>query len=178
MEVKFDMTTRQKIVFECLQEPHAQYFLLAILIDGLGQHMPPIEYHTILKYRLMIPLFSIDEVSMFAIRHVWIPSGSIKFIIRSFPTSNKGKPLLGLFFLIYLGRQIFMKKEAPLKFLTDPQKGRSTLRPSYVRVYEWVGEKNACVHWIVVPMACGIGYCGFCCGINCPQSLFKKSGQT
>ncbi|KAF5794491.1 hypothetical protein HanXRQr2_Chr08g0328661 [Helianthus annuus] len=34
---------------------------LAIPIDGLGQHMSPVEYRTILKYRLMIPLFPVDE---------------------------------------------------------------------------------------------------------------------
>jgi len=62
MEVKFDMTTRQKTIFGCLQAAHAQNFLLAILIYGLGQHMSPVEYRTILRYGLMIPLFPIDEV--------------------------------------------------------------------------------------------------------------------
>ncbi|MCI61184.1 auxilin-like protein, partial [Trifolium medium] len=55
------MTTRQKTVFECLKAAHARDFLLAILIDGLGQHMSTVEYHTILKYRLMIPIFPKDE---------------------------------------------------------------------------------------------------------------------
>nr|GEW27007.1 auxilin-like protein [Tanacetum cinerariifolium] len=40
----FDMTMRQTIVFECLRAPHAQDFLLAISIDGLGQHMSPVKY--------------------------------------------------------------------------------------------------------------------------------------
>ncbi|GJU25516.1 hypothetical protein Tco_1164137 [Tanacetum coccineum] len=62
MEVHFDMTMRQKAVFECLRAPHAQDFLLAIPIDGLGQHMSPVEYRSILKYRLMIPLFSVDAI--------------------------------------------------------------------------------------------------------------------
>ena len=62
MEVDFNMTTREKAVFGCLKAEHAQDFLLAIPIDGLGQHMSPIEYRTILRYRLMIPLFPKDEV--------------------------------------------------------------------------------------------------------------------
>jgi len=62
MEVKFDMTTRQNTIFGCVQAAHAQDFLLAIPIDGLGQHMSPVEYRTILRYRLMFPLFLIDEV--------------------------------------------------------------------------------------------------------------------
>jgi hypothetical protein len=53
MEVDFNMTTREKAVFGCLKAEHAQDFLLAIPIDGLGQHMSPIEYRTILRYRLI-----------------------------------------------------------------------------------------------------------------------------
>ncbi|GJW65771.1 hypothetical protein Tco_0117655, partial [Tanacetum coccineum] len=49
MEVHFDLTMWQKVVFECLRAPHAQDFLLAIPIDGLGQHMSPVEYRTILN---------------------------------------------------------------------------------------------------------------------------------
>ncbi|KAI3516022.1 hypothetical protein L1887_14930 [Cichorium endivia] len=62
MEVDFNMTFRQKAVFECLRAPHAQDFLLAILIDGLGQHISLVEYRTILRYRLRIPLFPVDEI--------------------------------------------------------------------------------------------------------------------
>jgi hypothetical protein len=29
-------------------------------------------------------------------------------------------------------------------FLTDPQEGRSTLRPADVLVYGWIGGKHAC----------------------------------
>ncbi|GKE10159.1 hypothetical protein Tco_1413710, partial [Tanacetum coccineum] len=61
-EVHFDMTVRQKAVFQCLRAPHAQDFLLAIPIDGLGQHMSSMEYRTILKYHLMISLFPVDEI--------------------------------------------------------------------------------------------------------------------
>ena len=65
MEVHFDMTIRQKANFECLRAPHAQYFLMTIRIDGLGQPMSPLEYRVILKYRLIIHLFLVDET-----RHV------------------------------------------------------------------------------------------------------------
>jgi hypothetical protein len=55
------MTTRKKTIFGSLQATHAHDFLLAIPIDGLGQHMSPVEYRTILKYCLMIPIFPIDD---------------------------------------------------------------------------------------------------------------------
>jgi hypothetical protein len=62
LEVKFDVTTRQKIVFGCLQATHAQDFLLAIPIDELDQHMSLMENQAILKYRLMIPLFFVADL--------------------------------------------------------------------------------------------------------------------
>ncbi|GJW19493.1 hypothetical protein Tco_0026929 [Tanacetum coccineum] len=62
MKLHFEITVRHKAVFECLRAPHAQDFLLVISIDGLGQHMSPVEYRIILKYRLMIPLFPVDGI--------------------------------------------------------------------------------------------------------------------
>ncbi|GJS68171.1 hypothetical protein Tco_0682736 [Tanacetum coccineum] len=56
----------QKAVVECLRAPRAQNFLAVIPIKGLGQHMSALEYRTILKYRLMIPLFPVDEPTQFA----------------------------------------------------------------------------------------------------------------
>lgn len=50
------------MLFYTLFLSHAQDFLLAIPIDGLGQHMSPVECRTILRYRLMILLFPIDDV--------------------------------------------------------------------------------------------------------------------
>ncbi|KAK2422468.1 hypothetical protein QL285_033000 [Trifolium repens] len=61
MELNFQLTTRQKAIFGCLQAANAQDFLLAIPIEGLTQHMYSVEYSTVLKYR-MIPLFPIDNV--------------------------------------------------------------------------------------------------------------------
>lgn len=57
INAKFDTTTRHKSNFSRLQATHVQDFLLAIPIDGLGQHMSHINYCTILKYHLMIFLF-------------------------------------------------------------------------------------------------------------------------
>ncbi|GJU77605.1 putative reverse transcriptase domain-containing protein [Tanacetum coccineum] len=47
----WDMTVRQKAVFECLRAQHAQDLLLAIRIDELGQHMSPLQYRTILSWK-------------------------------------------------------------------------------------------------------------------------------
>ncbi|MCI90527.1 auxilin-like protein, partial [Trifolium medium] len=48
-------------------------------------------------------------------------------------------------FLMFSSAGVSVNKEAPVTFLTDPLEGRSTLRPSDVLVYGWVGGKHACV---------------------------------
>ncbi|GJV79786.1 hypothetical protein Tco_1515656 [Tanacetum coccineum] len=108
IEVHFDMTVRQKAVFEFLRSSHAQDFLLAIPIDGLGQHMSPVEYRTILKYRLMIPLFPVDAICPVCRKACLDSFGEHAVHCKELPG---------------------FKKDAPVNFLTDPSDGRSTLRP-------------------------------------------------
>ncbi|GJX98848.1 hypothetical protein Tco_0355867 [Tanacetum coccineum] len=117
MEVHFEITLRQKVVFKCLRALHAQDFLLAISIDGLGQHMSPVEYCTILKYRLMILLFSVDAICP---------------VCRKACSDSFGEHAVHC-------------KEAPVNFLTDPSDGRSILRLADVLVFGWVEGKHACV---------------------------------
>nr|GEY72342.1 auxilin-like protein [Tanacetum cinerariifolium] len=125
--------------------------------NGLGQHMSPVEYRTILKYRLMIPLFPVDarcpvcrkacldsfeehavhckELSRFKYRHAMVRD--VLFDIRR----RAG---------------ISTKKEAPVNFLTDPSDGRSTLRHADVLVFGWVGGKHACVDLTVFSPLVGL----------------------
>ncbi|MCI45909.1 auxilin-like protein, partial [Trifolium medium] len=60
--------------------------------------------------------------------------------------------------------EISVKKEAPVNFLTDPQKRRSTLRPADVLVYGWVGGKHACVDLSGVSPLVGLGVGDFTVG--------------
>ncbi|MCI20166.1 auxilin-like protein [Trifolium medium] len=70
-------------------------------------------------------------------------------------------------------------KEAPVNFLTDPQDERSTLRPTDVLVYGWVGGKHACVDLTRVSPLVGLGVGEFnYCGTDILQSCFKQNGQT
>ncbi|GJX09420.1 hypothetical protein Tco_0199279 [Tanacetum coccineum] len=146
MEVHLDMTVRQKAVFECLRAPHAQDNLLAIIIDGLGQHMSTVEYCTILKYRLIIQLFPVDEICLVC----------RKACLDSFGEhAVHYKELLGfkyrhdmvrdVIFDVCRRARISAKKEAHVNFLTDPLDGRSTLRSAGVLIFGWVGGKHACV---------------------------------
>jgi len=99
---KFDMMTRQKIVLGSLQATHAyDFFFLVFPIDGLDQHMSQTEYHTILRYRLMIALFHIDEVYLVYRMVFWILLGSIQFIVTSFLALSPDMTLFGMSFLIY-----------------------------------------------------------------------------
>jgi len=93
MKVKFDMTTRQKAVLGCLQAAHARDFLLAILIDGLGQHISLVEYRTNFRYRLVIPLFWEHVVQC-----------------KELPILSTSITLLGMYFLIYSGEREYRRR--------------------------------------------------------------------
>ncbi|GJS71154.1 putative reverse transcriptase domain-containing protein [Tanacetum coccineum] len=145
MEAHFDMTVRQKAVFECLRAPHAQDFLLAIPIDGLGQHMSPVEYRTILKYRLMIPLFSSDAICPVCRKACLDSFGEHVVHCKEIPGFKYRYDMVrDVLFDICRRAGISAKKEAPMNFFTDPSDGRSTLRPADVLVFGWVGGKHAC----------------------------------
>jgi len=64
------------------------------------------------------------------------------FIVWRFPASNKVMILVWMsFFIYYIFRWaiVSMKKEVSVNFLTNSQEGRSTLRPTDVVVYWWIG---------------------------------------
>jgi len=158
MKVKFDMTTRQKAIFGCLQAAHAQDFLLAIPIDGLGQHMSPVEYRTILRYRLMIQLFPIDEVCPVCRKACLDTFGEHAVHCKELPGFMYIHDFVrDVLFDIFRRARISVKKEAPVNFLTDPLDRRSTLRPADVMVYGWVCGKHACVDLTEVSPLVGLG---------------------
>ncbi|KAK2378329.1 hypothetical protein QL285_078892 [Trifolium repens] len=122
MEVDFEMTNMQKAVFGCLKAAHAQDFLLAIPIDGLGQHMSPLEYRTILRYRLMILLFPKDEVCPICRKACLDTFGEHAVHCRELPGFKYRHDLVrDVFFDIFRRAGIYVKKEAPMNVLTDPQ---------------------------------------------------------
>ncbi|GJW75766.1 hypothetical protein Tco_0135136 [Tanacetum coccineum] len=180
MEVHFDMTMRHKAVFEYLRAPHAQDFLLAIPIDGLGQHMSQVEYRTILKYRLMIPLFLVDVICPVC----------RKACLDSFGEhAVHCKELLGFKYrhdmvrdvLFDICRRASAKKEAPANFLTDLFDGRSTFRPADVLVFGWVGGKHACMDLTRVSPLVELSSWGFTTGhaalkaASCKVTKHEKS---
>ncbi|XP_076928462.1 uncharacterized protein LOC143592430 [Bidens hawaiensis] len=128
LESKFDLSSHQKAVFECLRAPRAQDFLTVIPIEGLGQHMLGLEYRAILKYRLMIPMFPIDEPCP-VFRKVCLDSfGDHAVHCKELPGFKYRHDLVRdvqCDILKWAG--ISAKKEAPVNFLTDPLEGRSTL---------------------------------------------------
>ena len=158
MEVKFDMTTRQKAIFGCLQAAHAHDFLLAIPIDGLDQHMSPVEYRTILKYRFIIPLFPIDEAHPVCRKACLDTFGKHAVHCKELPDFKYRHDFVrDVLFDIFRRAEILVKKEASVNFLTDSLDKRSTLRPADVMVYGWVGGKHACVDLTGVSPLVGLG---------------------
>ncbi|MFS8025730.1 putative petal formation-expressed [Helianthus anomalus] len=155
----------EKFPSKCLRAPHAQDFLLAIPIDGLGQHMSPVEYRTILKYRLMIPLFPVDEVCPVCHKACLDSFGEHAVHCKELPGFKYRHDLVrDVLFDIFRCAGISAKKEAPVNFLTDPLEGRSTFRPADILVFGWVGGKHACVDLTGVSPLVGLGSSAFTVG--------------
>ncbi|KAJ0490787.1 putative exostosin [Helianthus annuus] len=142
----FHLSPRQKAVIECLQRPHAQDFLTVIPIEGLGQRMSAMEYRSILKYRLMIPMFPNDETCPFCRKACLDKYGEHALHCRELSGFKYSHDFVRNALMDILRRAgISAKKEAPVNFLTDPSDGRSTLRPADVLVFGWDGGKHVCV---------------------------------
>ncbi|GKB04239.1 hypothetical protein Tco_0832382, partial [Tanacetum coccineum] len=122
--VSFDLSPRQKAVVECLRAPRAQNFLTVIPIEGLGQHMSALEYRTILKYRLMIPLFPVDDYAQ--LPQVCLDfNGEHAVHCKELPGFKYRHDLVRDVLYDVLKRAgISSRKEAPVNFLTDPLEGR------------------------------------------------------
>ncbi|GJS18306.1 putative reverse transcriptase domain-containing protein [Tanacetum coccineum] len=173
--VSFDLSPRQKAVVECLRAPRAQNFLTVIPIEGLGQHMSALEYRTILKYRLMIPLFPVDEPCPVC-RKVCLDSfGEHAVHCKELPGFKYRHDLVRDVLYDVLKRAgISSRKEAPVNFLTDPLEGRSTLRPADILVFGWAGGKHACVDLTGVSPLVGLRDNGFVAGQAALKSESSK----
>ncbi|GJR59436.1 hypothetical protein Tco_1501598 [Tanacetum coccineum] len=136
-----------------------------MFIDGLGQHMSPMEYHTILKYRLMIPLFLADAICHVCRKACLDSFGEHAVHCKELPGIKYRHDMVrDVLFDICRRAGISTKKEAPVNFLTDPSDGRSTLRPADVLVFGWVGGKHACVDLTGVSPLVGLSSRGFTVG--------------
>ncbi|KAL7603575.1 hypothetical protein Lser_V15G16158 [Lactuca serriola] len=165
MEMNFNMTPRQKTVFQCLHAPHAQDFLLAISIDELDQHMSPVEYRTILRYRLMIPIFLANGVCLVCRKACLDSFGEHAVHCKELPGFKYRHDMVRDVLVDICKRVgVFAKKEAPVNFLTDPTEGRSTLRPADVLIFGWVGGKHACVDLIGISPLVSLRAGGFTAG--------------
>ncbi|GKE19027.1 hypothetical protein Tco_1426604 [Tanacetum coccineum] len=94
------------------------------------------EYRTILKYRLMIPLFSVDAVCPVCRKACLDFFGEHAVHYKELPGFKYRHDMVrDVLFDICRHAGISAKKEAPVNFLTDPSDGRSTLRPADVLVF-------------------------------------------
>ncbi|KAI3822031.1 hypothetical protein L1987_09612 [Smallanthus sonchifolius] len=161
-EEKFALSPRQRAVLECLRAPHAQDFLSVVPIEGLGQCMSPVEYRAILKYRLMVPLFPVDDPCPVCRKACLDSFGEHAVHCRELPGFKYRHDLVrDVLFDVLKRAGISAKKEAPVNFLTDPLDGRSTLRPADILVFGWEGGKHACVDLTGVSPLVGLRDNGF-----------------
>ncbi|KAM0011498.1 putative exostosin [Helianthus debilis subsp. tardiflorus] len=108
--------------------------------------MSAVEYRAILKYRLMVPLFPVDDLCPICRKSCLDSFGEHAIHCKELPGFKYRHDLVRDVLYDVLKRAgISAKKEAPVNFLTDPLEGRSTLRPVDILVFGWEGGKHACV---------------------------------
>ncbi|KAK2421664.1 hypothetical protein QL285_032272 [Trifolium repens] len=106
----------------------------------------------------MILLFPIDEACPVCRKACLDNFGEHAVHYRELPGLKcKHEFVRDVLFDVFRRAGISAKKEAPVNFLTNPQEGRSTLRPTDVIVYGWVGGKHACVNLTRVSPLVGLG---------------------
>ncbi|GJT65247.1 hypothetical protein Tco_1016727 [Tanacetum coccineum] len=184
------------MVFECLRALHAQDFLLAIPIDGLGQHMSPVKYRTILNFTnkdtapskaqqtLASALFSEMVKDMKAHFDMTVRQKTVFECLRALhaqdfllaiPIDGLGQHMAPVKYRTILKRVgISAKKEAPVNFLTDPSDGRFTLRPDDVLIFGWAGGKHTYVDLTGVSPLVGLSYSRS----GCFESRLMQSDKT
>ncbi|GJY85591.1 hypothetical protein Tco_0855163 [Tanacetum coccineum] len=123
-----------------------------------------VEYHAILKYRLMISLFPVDAICPVCRKACLDFLGNMRFIVKSSQALSTDTIWLWTFFDTCRRAGISAKKETPVNFLTNPSDERSTLRPTDVLVFGWVGGKHACVDLTGVSPLVGLSSRGFTMG--------------
>nr|ABD32510.1 hypothetical protein MtrDRAFT_AC147482g27v2 [Medicago truncatula] len=127
--------------------------------------MSPVEYRTILRSRLTIPLFPIDEACPVCRKACLDTFGEHAVHCKEFPSFKYIHDFVrDVLFDIFRRVGISVKKEAPVNFLIDPLDKRSTLKPADVMVYKWVGGKHACVDLTGVSPLVGLGIRPFTVG--------------
>ncbi|KAF5779963.1 hypothetical protein HanXRQr2_Chr11g0466721 [Helianthus annuus] len=136
--------------------------------------MSAVEYRSILKYRLMIPMFPNDETCPVCRKACLDKYGEHALHCRELSGFKYRHDFVRDALMDILRRAgISAKKEAPVNFLTDPSEGRSTLRPADVLVFGWEGGKHACVDLTGVSPLGGFRENGFVAG----QAVLKAESK-
>ena len=108
--------------------------------------MSPIEYRSVLKYRLMIQLYPIDGTChMPNCRKPLDVFGEHVVHCKELPGFKYRHDLVLDVLCDVFRRAVVSVKKALVTFLTDPREGRSPLRPAEVFVFGWMSEKHACI---------------------------------
>ncbi|KAJ0744564.1 putative exostosin [Helianthus annuus] len=106
--------------------------------------MSAMEYRSILKYCLMIPMLPNDETCPLYRKACLDKYGEHALHCRELPGFKYRHDFVRDALMDILRRAgILAKKEAPVNFFTDPAERRSTLRPGDLLVFGWEGGKHA-----------------------------------
>nr|GEZ43906.1 putative reverse transcriptase domain-containing protein [Tanacetum cinerariifolium] len=140
---RYELSPRHVAILSCIRVLHAQDFLFTIAIDGLGQKINHRQFHSVLCYRLAIPMFS--ESSLY-------PSCNVDQMDQWGDHTVHCSSEVGVTFMHNLVRdiligicskvRIMVRKEAPMGFLSEDGKD---LRHTDLLLFNWLQGKDTCL---------------------------------
>ncbi|GJX08356.1 hypothetical protein Tco_0196288 [Tanacetum coccineum] len=155
---KYSLSPRHVSILSCIRAPHAQDFLFTIPIDGLGQRMNHRQFHSVLCYRLSVPMFFEGSLCPSCNAHRMDQWGA-HAVDCSSEVGVKFRHNLVRDILVDICSKvgIMVRKEAPMGFLSDDGKD---LRPSDLLLFNWLQGKDACLDVTCISPFAGMG--GLC----------------
>ncbi|KAJ0789034.1 putative exostosin [Helianthus annuus] len=127
--------------------------------------MSIVEYQAILKCRIMVPFFPVDDPCSVCRKSCLDFFGEHTVHCKELPGFKYRHDLVrDVLHDVLKGAGILIKKEATVNFLTDPLEGRSTLRHADILVLGWEGGKHACVDLASASPLVGLRDHGFVAG--------------
>ncbi|KAF5762881.1 hypothetical protein HanXRQr2_Chr15g0673831 [Helianthus annuus] len=132
-------------------------------------------YITILKYRLIIPMYPEDETCLICRKACMDKYGEHPVHCKELPRFKyRHEWVQDVLWGILRRAGISAKKKAHVNFLTNPMEGRFALQPADLQVLGWVRGKHVCMDLTGVSPLVGLRETGFLAGQAARKAKSKK----
>nr|GEY16436.1 beta-myrcene synthase [Tanacetum cinerariifolium] len=172
LDSKYTLSPRHVSILNCICASHAQDFIFTIPNDGLGQRTNHRQFHYVLCYRLVVPMFSEDSLCSSCKTHQMDQWGD-DAVHYSSEVDVKFKHNLVRDILVDICSKvgIRVRKEASMGFFSEDAKD---LRPADLSLFNWLQGKDACLDVTCISPFAGTGETSCAPGVALHNAVEKK----